>query len=294
MPADFEFTVKTDNEGTSADDQFTLPLSGSGTYDCVIGWGDGSAPEVKNTNTSITHTFLGGAGTYAIAISGVFPRIYFNNVGDKLKLLSVEQLGEVGWTLFAYAFYGCSNMTSFISGTADISLVTSMLGMFYYCSSLSNLSVSGLDTTLVTNMQGCFSVCSSLVALDISSWDTAFVVNADAMFYGCSLLDVDVSNFDITLMTTAIQMFSGSGFGQRNYDKLLVVWEAQVEQAGVKFHAGSAQYSPGAPTVAKAALEDNGWTITDGGQGSILPSGLLLLQYNNLRGGMQDLRGGLQ
>ncbi len=45
--ANFTFTVKSDNAGTSNDDQFTLPLPSAGTYDCVIDWGDGGAPEAK-------------------------------------------------------------------------------------------------------------------------------------------------------------------------------------------------------------------------------------------------------
>ena len=217
--ANFTFTVKSDNAGTSNDDQFTLPLPSAGTYDCVIDWGDGGAPEAKNTNTSVTHTFAGGAGTYTITISGTFPQIYFNNGGDKLKLLSVEDLGDVGWTSFINAFYGCASMTSFDGGTTNTASVTAMYYMFSGCSGLTSLDVSG---------------------------------------------------FDISSMTSATNMFLSSAFSQRNYDLLLVAWEAQVEKPNVTFHAGTAQYSSGAPTTAKAALATSGWNITDGGQSTIV------------------------
>ena len=243
--ANFTFTVKSDNAGTSNDDQFTLPLPSAGTYDCVIDWGDGGAPEAKNTNTSVTHTFAGGAGTYTITISGTFPQIYFNNGGDKLKLLSVEDLGDVGWTSFINAFYGCASMTSFDGGTTNTASVTTMHYMFNGCSGLTSLDVSGFDTALVTTMHYMFSGCSGLTSLD-------------------------VSGFDISSMTSATNMFLSSAFSQRNYDLLLVAWEAQVEKPNVTFHAGTAQYSSGAPTTAKAALATSGWNITDGGQSTIV------------------------
>lgn len=46
---------------------------------------------------NITHTYP-KAGTYTIAISGNFPRIYFNNIDDRQKILSVEQRGSISWT----------------------------------------------------------------------------------------------------------------------------------------------------------------------------------------------------
>jgi hypothetical protein len=89
IQTEFIMLVKTDNPGTSASDQFTIPTT-TGTYNYDVDWGDG------NTDTgvtgTITHTFAGGAGTYTVKISGTFPRIYFNGAGgsDAQKLLEIK------------------------------------------------------------------------------------------------------------------------------------------------------------------------------------------------------------
>ena len=102
----FITTWKTDNAGSSNDDQITIPTTGAG-YNYDVDWGD------TNSNTgvtgSITHTYA-SAGTYTVSISGAFPRIYFANGGDKLKILSVEQWGDIAWSSMDYAFWGCSNL----------------------------------------------------------------------------------------------------------------------------------------------------------------------------------------
>ena len=55
-----QISVKTDNTGTSNDDQFTLPANG-GPYD-VTDWGDGESS--LGVSNSQTHIYGGGAGTY--------------------------------------------------------------------------------------------------------------------------------------------------------------------------------------------------------------------------------------
>ena len=101
---DFVIRVKTDNAGTSASDQFTIPTFGAG-YNYNITTDEHS---LTGQTGSVTLTFS-TAGEYVIRISGTFPRIYFNNGGDKLKLIRTLNFGDVGWANFANSFYGCSN-----------------------------------------------------------------------------------------------------------------------------------------------------------------------------------------
>ena len=100
----FVISVKTDNAGTSADNQFTLPWIG--TYD--IDWGDG------NTDTSVvdtqTHTYA-SAGTYDVKVTANTGRIYFNNGGDKAKLLDIKNWGTCEWYKLERAFMGCNSLT---------------------------------------------------------------------------------------------------------------------------------------------------------------------------------------
>ena len=88
------------------------------------------------------------------------------------------------------------------------------------------------------------------------------------MFFNCdALTNVDVSGFDVSLLTDAASMFSSSGFSDSDYDALLIAWSAQTLQPGVSFHAGNAQYSAGAAATARGVLTSapNNWVITDGG-----------------------------
>jgi len=106
----FLFTVKTDNGGTSNNDQFTIPLFSGETYNFTVFY-DGTST-THTTDSDLTLTFPSGAGTYGVSIYGTFPRIYFNNSGDKAKLTGITQFGDTSWgTDWTSAFYGCSNLT---------------------------------------------------------------------------------------------------------------------------------------------------------------------------------------
>jgi len=201
---DFVMTITT----TGADETFTIPCQNVGTFDASIDWGDGSFSGITAYNDAgLAHTFA-SAGDHTIRISGSFPNIYFNHGGDRLKVTRVDNLGDVGWERLSRAFFGCSNMTSFASGSTDTSAVTGMDFMFRDCSSLTSLDVSGFDTSAVTGMDFMFRDCSSLTSLDVSGFDTSAVTNMSYMFYNCpSLTSLDVSGFDTSSVADMGEMF---------------------------------------------------------------------------------------
>jgi surface protein len=198
----FNFTIDTTKAG-SANDTFVLPLDGTSTYNFAIDWGDGNFEDVT-TNTNKTHVYS-TSGTYQIKIHGVFPRLLFNNTGDKLKVMSLDQWGSIKWTSMASSFYGCSNMIATYSDQPDTSSVTNMSYMFRDCS-LFNGSVSSFDTSSVTDMSYMFFNCS-VFNQSVSSFDTASVTNMSAMFYNCSVFNQSVSSFDTVSVTDMISMF---------------------------------------------------------------------------------------
>ena len=193
---------------TTASETFTIPCQNAGTFNAGIDWGDGQVSTITAYNdAALTHTYA-TAGDHVIRITGTFPNIYFNNGGDKLKVKSVENLGEVGWTKLNRAFYGCTNLTSFTAGTTDTSAVTDMTIMFYGCTSLTTLDVSSFNTALVTNLSLMFYGCSSVTTLDVSSFNTALVTDLSLMFYNCaSVTTLDVSGFNTASVTTMNGMF---------------------------------------------------------------------------------------
>ena len=78
------------------DNTVTLPLRSGYTYDFTVDWGDGSVVQTVTAfdDADIDHTY-GTPGDYAITISGKVEAWYFNNSGDKNKLISVINLGSV-------------------------------------------------------------------------------------------------------------------------------------------------------------------------------------------------------
>ena len=121
---EFVFTVKTDNAGTSASNQFTTPWIG--TYD--IDWGD-NVVESAVVDTQ-THTYS-TAGTYDVKVTAVSGRILFNGTGDRLKLLDIKNWGSCAWTTMEKAFKGCENLSKMsASDSPNLSSVTSMSNTF--------------------------------------------------------------------------------------------------------------------------------------------------------------------
>jgi hypothetical protein len=192
---DFTMLVKTDNAGTSASDQFTIPTTGTG-YNYDVDWGDGTTS--TGVTGSTTHTFP-SAGNYVVKISGAFPRIFFNNGGDKLKLLEVQNWGNIAWSSFNAAFRGCSNMDVTATDAPDLSSVTDMFRMFQNNSSLVGNS-------------------------SFENWDVSNVTNMSSMFQSASLFNQNLGTWEISSVSNMLAMFISSGMSTANYTDTIVGW----------------------------------------------------------------------
>lgn len=199
----FTITIDTTKAG-SASDTFILPTYGSG-YDAYIDWGDGGVIEnIAGEPGNVSHQYS-ESGTYQIKITGIFPTIYFNNSGDKLKLMSIDNWGEIVWNSMGYSFYGCSNMVGNYSDVPNLSSANSTFYMFGDCS-LFDQSVSSFDTSSIIDMGYMFFGCSSFNQ-SVSSFDTSNVINMAYMFYGCSSFNQPVL-FDTSKVTNMSFMFA--------------------------------------------------------------------------------------
>ena len=101
----FEFTVQTDNAGTSASNQFTIPITSATPYD--IETSDGQS--ITGATGATTLTFP-SAGTYIVKITESCEGWRFANGGDRLKMLNISNWGVYKNTV-SEAFRGASNMT---------------------------------------------------------------------------------------------------------------------------------------------------------------------------------------
>ena len=100
--APFITTWKTNNAGTSCSSCITIPTTGTG-YNYSVDWNNDGIYDQTGITGSVTHNF-GTPGTYTIRITGSFPRIFFNNGGDALKIINIGQWGDIAWTSMAYSF----------------------------------------------------------------------------------------------------------------------------------------------------------------------------------------------
>jgi len=283
----FIISVKTDNTGTSNDDQFTLPWIGS--YD--VEWGDGLTSYAQTDTT--THTYA-TAGTYDVSVTPTNNcRIFFNNGGDRQKLLDVKNWGTGVWTTFSGAFLGCSLMDVTATDTPDLSIVTTISNMFRNCLIMvGNSSFENWDTSNINNISGAFRA-AKLFNQNISSWDTSNFNSLSNTFFDAdsfnqpigvwdtsnmttfnntfrsnlSTFDQSLANWDITSLTTGTNMFNASALGTANYDATLIGWAAQSITNAVTIDFGFSQYTLGgaAETARNTLVSTYGWTITDGG-----------------------------
>ncbi|GAB4527815.1 MAG: hypothetical protein Fur0018_13660 [Anaerolineales bacterium] len=291
-PDDFVIAVKTDNPGTSSSTQFTIPTHFTG-YNYNVDCNNDGTDEATGQTGSYTCTY-GSAGTYTIRIkdnSGLgtgFPRIYFANGGDRLKILIIEQWGTGKWDDMNRAFSGAANLQINATDAPDLSSATSLAYMFSGASSLNadlsgwntatitdmsymfqnttafNGNITTWDTSSVTNMAGMFQSATSFNQ-DISGWNTGNVVDMINMFAGATSFDQDLSNWNVTSLTNASLMFNGVTLSTANYDALLIGWNAQALQSGVPFDGGGSTYCAGEAARTNMISSDL-WTISDGGK----------------------------
>lgn len=259
---EFIISVKTDNAGTSASDQFTIPTTGGG-YSYDITSSDGH--DLTGQTGSVTLTFS-SAGTYDVTITGDFPRIFFNGGGDRLKLLEIKQWGSQAWTSMAAAFDKCANVAITATDVPDLSSVTSCEEMFRECDVIQNEDLNSWDVTNVTDMSFMFFRCNNFNC-QIESWDMSNVLQLDN-FMPITPFDRDISLWDINQVTNLTSFMAGAtGLSTANYDALLIAWDAQgaMSYSGTVNFGGSKYTSGGAAETARTSLIAKWGGITDGG-----------------------------
>ncbi|WP_299557240.1 BspA family leucine-rich repeat surface protein [Seonamhaeicola sp.] len=200
----FVTTWKTDNPGDSSSNQITIPVFSGETYNYSVDWGDGASD--SGVTTGITHTYT-SPGTYTVSISGDFPRLFFNNQGDKSKLLSVNNWGTIGWLSMENAFSGCNNLDMLAIDSPDLSQVTSMERMFFNCQNLiGNDSFNSWGLSNVINLDEMFLLARSFNQ-PIGNWDVSNVTSMNGTFWDCDIFDQDISGWNVSNVTSMSALF---------------------------------------------------------------------------------------
>ena len=188
----FISTWKTDNlsTGSSTSTQVRLPLTNIGTYNMTVDWGDGNSDIITVWNQAqATHTYS-VAGTYQIKIKGICRGFRFNNTLDRLKLLSIQKWGCLEILDGGGHFFGCTNLT--LNTVEDIP-----------------------DLTLTTSLQASFLGCTALTAINKSNeWDMTTIINISQMFQDAVNFNSNVSNWNVSNVTTFASAFINTKFNQ--------------------------------------------------------------------------------
>jgi len=217
----FKITVDTTKAGSAAD-TFVLPAYTSGTYDYYVDWGEGLAEEHITTPGNVSHTYA-ASGKYQIKIRGTFPRIYFNYAGDKAKLMTIDNWGNIKWLSMYLAFYGCSAMNGAYNDVPNMTAASfNCRDMFSTCT-LFNYKVP-FNTATVINMYGMFAADTSF-----KQSLTTFTLGS-----GLTLLGGILSGCDINEPGTTT-----------NYDATLISWAAQNPPNSLSFNGGNSKYGEG-------------------------------------------------
>ncbi len=202
----FITTWKTDNPGTSNSTSISIPTNGPG-YNYDVDWdNDGVFDQFGITNT-VTHDF-GTAGIYTIRIQGAFPRIRFANLFDHLKLLSIDQWGNIAWSSFEDSFYGCENLKVLAPDAPNLSGVTSLYRAFTDIDSVGD-EASTWNVSNITNMYSLFEGVTSF-NVNIGGWNTSSVTDMGQVFFANSNFNQDISSWNTSNVTTFYQMFAGA------------------------------------------------------------------------------------
>lgn len=271
------------------DKKVVLPIPRGFDYDFTVEWGDGTQGSVISyDDPEATHTYE-QSGTYTITITGLVEAWSFWKIPhSKDRIVSVTDLGSIGWQNFFGAFLACANLTSVTGG--DTAQVTDMRYMFYLAekatpdtsgwntanvarmdgmfwqAALANPNVSNWDTSRVTNMDYMFSGAVAATP-DVSGWDVSQVTGMRSMFYRATSAAPDMSRWNFVAVQDMHRMFWGVTLPTDIYSSILIQLAATATQERVLFHGGYSKYNAAAAT-ARDALIAKDWYLVDGGRAS--------------------------
>jgi len=164
---------------------------------------------------------------------------------------------------FGTCFYECSSFNKPLNSW-NVSIATSIASMFFNCVSFDQ-DLNSWDTSNVENMASCFRNCSQFNG-DIYSWDTTNVENMTSMLNNCDLFDQSLAAWNIESVTNFTNfMQNASGLSTTNYDATLISWAAQSVSQNESINFGGSQFTESAYASRFSLIEDDGWTIVDGG-----------------------------
>ena len=204
----FITTWKTDYAGSSNSTSITIPTTGTG-YNYDVDWNNDGIFDQFGLTGNVTHDY-GTVGTYTVAIRGIFPRIYFNRVGDISKIIDVIKWGDIAWSSMEKAFFGCDNLNITANDKPNLAGVTSMAAMFSDCFILNGpANIGTWNVSTVTNMNDMF---SGAIAFNqnVGSWNVSAVTSMRTMFFNTTAFNQNIGSWNVSAVTSMRTMFGNA------------------------------------------------------------------------------------
>ena len=215
-----------------SDPTIRLPLPKGFNYNFTVDWNDGTESEIDAYDDPDTlHEYV-KIRTYRVAIRGTMEAWSFWKIPhSKDRIVSVEDLGNVGWKNLSGAFYDCNLLESVAGG--DISSVTDTSYMFHRSplvapdtgdwdtgkvksmramfdkATTANPNVSSWDTGKVRDMSGIFARTDA-ARPQTSRWDTSEVLLMSDMFRAAAVANPNVSSWNTSEVVDMSSMFEGA------------------------------------------------------------------------------------
>ena len=258
----FIIEVKTDNAGTSNDNQFQF-TSAEGDYD-VVAKQNGTQVATFNDLSGQETITLPSSGIYVLEVNAKevspFTGMRFNNAGDKLKITKVLQWGVFNDSR-TRLFLGCANLTQIGNDNDWLNSITNGELLFEKCDLLS--LPSSLNLNSLVDARGMFRDNTRLTSLpNVMSLNN--LRDGSLMFFNnqlTSLPDVMILNN----LDNASNMFTGNIINTERYSQLLIDMEAKNSNTNVDFNAGSSKYNAEGETARNLLIANQNWSFLDGG-----------------------------
>ena len=121
-------------------------------------------------------------------------------------------------------FLECENIKKIIGiEHLDVSKLENADSMFSYCEKLVELDLTNWNPILLKTAWNMFSYCSNLkIIKNVENWQLPNIQDAAYMFYKCTKLDVDLSNWDLTKIKNSLKagIIDDSGITETHYPKI--------------------------------------------------------------------------
>jgi surface protein len=236
----FIIEVKTDNTGTSSDDQFQF-TGAEGDYDVVAKQNDTQVATFNDLSGQETIT-LPSSEIYVLEITpkevNGFNRIKFNVSGDVLKMLKIKQWGNIVWSSFNAAFRGCQNLEVTANDIPNLSNVTSTRLMFFEC---------------------------FLFNTNISAWNVSNIIDMNSMLRKTAF-NQNIGGWKVINVTDMSKILIESNLSVENLTAIYENWSQLNLQQNVSFSAGNTKYNASGQAGRDILVNTYNWIITDGGQ----------------------------